>query len=311
MDYSAAANLPVTRATLAITSRASLISQYASPIITRQWMEGMVLQIEDKPDVSEDTYERAPGGDYQVYMLPYTSTQIPWKNYGAQAQVPKETMMMLGGQPPQFRIQVNTTVGALRKQYESVEVAVAKIMTKPGNFLAGQQLTGTTNFEQFDVASPTLSPKDPVDELAKEITKTCQIAPNAIFTSYSVKLALRKHPKVLASAVPARYTEITIGDQELAKFFDVEQFHAGQLVIGGKYVWGDFLILAYVPDMGMREAGAPAFSYTYVMEGSPTVSNFFMNTNNGTLAANIDYMASPTKHISAAGGLLIDCLANE
>lgn len=170
----------------------------------------------------------------------------------------------------------NTVVEGIRLRHE---LKVAEIAQTPGNYAVGNKITlaGTS---QFTHASS--DPEGVVSDAKAAIRAKVVKEPNTMVIGYASWRTLKKHPQLKAILSDTRSRLVQLAD--LREIFEIENIVVGKAVWANDAgatidVWGDTMVLAYVPAApgaagsagGDRSPYEPSYGYTLRKRGSPVI----------------------------------------
>ncbi|MBH2010285.1 MAG: hypothetical protein I8H71_11340 [Xanthomonadaceae bacterium] len=172
-----------------------------------------------------------------------------------------------------FPLQVNATnavVEGIRLRHEKM---VADMVQNPANYGAGNKLalSGTSCFTHADS-----DPEGVVSDAKAAVRANIVKEPNTMVIGYSAWRSLKRHPKLKAILSDTRSRLVQLAD--LREIFEIENIVVGKAVVSSDAgvvsdIWGDNLVLAYVPGAGggARSQYEPSFGYTLRKKGNPIV----------------------------------------
>lgn len=169
----------------------------------------------------------------------------------------------------------NAVVEGIRLRHEKM---VADMTQNPANYGAGNKLalSGTGCFD--NAAS---DPEGVVDDAKAAIRAKIVREPNTMVIGYQTWRLLKRHPQLKAILSDTRSRLVQLAD--LREIFDIENIVVGKAMYStdaGATVdlWGDTMVLAYVPKAtGAAPGGAnrsiyqPSFGYTPRRKGMPQI----------------------------------------
>lgn len=171
--------------------------------------------------------------------------------------------------PLQARATAVTTEG-IRLRHE---VMVADIVQNPANYGAGNKITlsGTSQFSH-DASDPEGVVSDAKAAVRAKIVKE----PNTLVIGYETWRVLKRHPQLKAILSDSRPRLVQLAD--LREIFEIPNIVVGRAVKANDAgvttdIWGDNMVLAYVPGAGngQRSPYEPSFGYTLRKRGQPVV----------------------------------------
>ena len=171
--------------------------------------------------------------------------------------------------PLQARATYATTEG-IRLRHE---VMVADMVQNPANFPAGNKiaLSGTSRF-----TDPASDPEGVVSDAKAAVRAKIVKEPNTLVIGYSSWRVMKRHPQLKAILSTNRPRMVQLAD--LREIFEIENIIVGRAVKASDSgvttdIWGDNLVLAYVPKAKADERSPyePSFGYTLRKKGNPVV----------------------------------------
>lgn len=249
---------------------------------------------------------RAPGADKKRIQYGYASDPVSLVQDALEGLVPvehqEEAMSVPGVNLGQAAINMVLDVVDLGLEYD-----IAQMARDPANYDANHKLAlaGATRW-----TDPNSDPLADVQAANEAIRGSIGRYGNTLEMSATAFNAARNHQKIKDQF---KYTSSkSITTEMLAAYFDVPNVIVGRAVYlpetatddeMASDIWGDDVILAYVPQAGENYM-VPAYGYTYELNGYPQVNApYFENSN--------DSWIYPTKTerrpylVGAEGGFLI------
>ncbi|MBK9442581.1 MAG: hypothetical protein IPN53_15290 [Comamonadaceae bacterium] len=165
----------------------------------------------------------------------------------------------------------NAVVEGIRLRHEKM---VADLVQNPANYAAGNKLalSGTSCFTDGTNSDPEGVVSDAKAAVRAKVIKE----PNTLVIGYAAWLTLKKHPKLKAILSDSRPRLVQLAD--LREIFEIPNIVVGRAVMASDAgvtsdIWGDNLVLAYVPGAGggARSPYEPSFGYTLRKRGNPVV----------------------------------------
>lgn len=225
---------------------------------------------------------RAPGADKKRIQYGYASDPVSLVQDALQGVVPVEHQEEAASVPGidlgQGAINMVLDVIDLGHEYEAAQLA-----RTAGNYSVNNRvlLAGGDRW-----TSDTSDPAADIDAGKEAIRRQIGRYPNTLTLGPSAFNALKRHPKIKEQF---KYTsKDSITADMLAAYFDVKRVVVGKAVWlpetaadtdMASDVWGDYAILAYVPDTGDNFM-VPAYGYTYELRGYPQVEVPYFNRDN-------------------------------
>ncbi len=213
---------------------------------------------------------RAPGTPIRQVGMGYEGKPVGTHQEALQAVTPVEWQEDAAVTPgldlQQESVDVVLAIIALEKEVQQAAVARNAASYDPANKTA---LAGADKFSDANS-----KPKDLIYDYGEVIRKRIGRRPNTLVMGGAVATALGKHPKILDHF---KYTSPdSIGLAQLASYFNLPNVVAGDGIYDTDDattvdIWGNDLILAYVPPSGGRNMRMPSYGYTYQLAGHPAV----------------------------------------
>jgi hypothetical protein len=164
----------------------------------------------------------------------------------------------------------NTVVEGIRLRHEKM---VADLVQNPASYATGNKLalSGTSCFD--NAAS---DPEGVVQDARAAVRAKVVKEPNTLVIGYSAWRVLKRHPQLKAILSTQRSRLVQLAD--LQEIFEIPNIVVGRAVMANDAgvtsdIWGDNLVLAYVPGAGggQRSPYEPSFGYTLRKRGNPVV----------------------------------------
>ena len=171
---------------------------------------------------------------------------------------------------PLQRLAVNTVTEAIRLRHEFM---VASIVQNPNSYGVGNKLilSGTSQFTHKDS-----DPEGVVDDAKDAVSAKIAKDPNTMVIGKSAWRALKRHPQLKAILSDDRSRLVQLAD--LREIFEIENIVVGKAIKADDRgatsdIWGDNIVLAYVPQnkSEQRSEFEPSFGYTLRKRGQPVV----------------------------------------
>ncbi|WP_314972648.1 major capsid protein [Comamonas testosteroni] len=171
---------------------------------------------------------------------------------------------------PLQRLAVNTVTEAIRLRHEAM---VASMVQNPNSYGAGNKLilSGTSQFTHKDS-----DPEGVVDDAKDAISAKIAKDPNTMVIGKAAWRALKRHPQLKAILSDTRSRLVQLAD--LREIFEIENIVVGRAIQADdrgatSNIWGDNIVLAYVPQnkAEQRSEFEPSFGYTLRKRGQPVV----------------------------------------
>lgn len=224
---------------------------------------------------------RAPGADKKRVQYGYASDPISLVQDALEGVVPiehqEEAMSVPGIDLGQGAVQMVLDVVDL-----GLELDCATMARNPANYGSNNKVTLTTTARWTDSAS---TPQADVDAGKEAVRRFIGRYPNTMVMGPNAFNALRRHAAVKEQF---KYTgRDSVTAEMLAAFFDVRRLVVGKGVYlpetaadtaQATDIWGDDVILAYVPDV--ENFQVPSYGYTYELNGYPQVEAPYFERSN-------------------------------
>ncbi|WP_336958739.1 hypothetical protein [Sphingobium aquiterrae] len=183
--------------------------------------------------------------------------------------------------PTEYQEDARITPG-LDLQRESVDVVLAVIALEreiqQANVARNAAAYSASNKEALTVDDkwndPDSDPLTQVNDASEVIRKRTGRKPNTLLLPGGVGAALKVHPKILDHFKYTTSASVTM--EMLRAYFDLPTVVSGDAIYDvddatSVDVWGNDVILAYVPPAGQRNMRLPSYGYTYQLRGHPAV----------------------------------------
>lgn len=164
----------------------------------------------------------------------------------------------------------NTVVEGIRLRHE---VMVADMVQNPASYAVGNKIT-LSGTSQFTHASS--DPEGVVSDAKAAIRAKVVKEPNTLVIGYAAWRVLKRHAQLKAILSDSRPRMVQLAD--LREIFEIDNIVVGKAVKASDAgvtsdIWGDTLVLAYVPTVktGDRSPYEPSFGYTLRKKGNPVV----------------------------------------
>lgn len=180
---------------------------------------------------------------------------------------------------PLQRVAVKAVTEAIRLGHE---FKVASIVQNPASYGAGNKiiLSGTSQFTHKDS-----DPEGVVDDAKDAISAKIARDPNTMVIGKAAWKSLKRHPQLKAILSDDRPRLVQLAD--LREIFEIENIVVGKAIKANDKgntsdIWGDNIVLAYVPQStpDQRSELEPSFGYTLRKRGQPVVDT---RTENGKI----------------------------
>ncbi len=254
------------------------------------------------------TSRRSAGSDTRDIQLGYLGRPFSLQNHRLQGVVPREHQRdanVVAGIDLGARA-MNTTMRAL---YLTLEVDQAALATTLANYPVPNRVTlaGGTKWTQT-----TVNPLIDVDTGREAIRQACGLYPNVMLASAVAFNVCKNNPNIVSRF---QYNGMAGTDASqitpamLAGLFNVKKFVVG----AGVYwtdanvavdIWGNNVVLAYVPEDGLGDPYEPSYGYTYTMDGHPSAEEAFWDNNKASWKYPVAFERQPVLSGITAGYLI-------
>lgn len=213
---------------------------------------------------------RAPGAPIGQISFGYEGKAVSLTQHALSAVTPVEHQEEAGAVPgiDIQRENVDLVLAAIATEKEIAQATTARTAASyaASNKIA---LAGADKF-----SDDTSNPLEVVSDMKETIRARIGRRPNTLVMGGRPGTTLKRHPAIRDHF---RYTTAsTITDDMLRSYFDVQNLAIGDAIYDQDDgttvdVWGNDLILAYVPPKGARNMRLPSFGYTYQLRNHPFV----------------------------------------
>jgi hypothetical protein len=142
------------------------------------------------------------------------------------------------------------------------EKQCADLVQNPANYAAGNKITlsGTSKFTDYTNSNPVGVIEDAKDAIAGKIAQD----PNTMVLGHDTWKKLKRHPQIQGLISNNQSKIVTINF--LKEIFEIPNIVIGRSVFvddAGNFtkIWGDNIVLAYVPSLSSRTEYDPSFAY--------------------------------------------------
>lgn len=288
--------------------QANLVGRVLFPLAPVPAYGGQVIEFGKEAFRLYNT-KRAPGAATKRLDLGHVGRAYTIVPSALEVKVPRE-LMTDATQVPGINLAsraVNTALAALNLEHE---VACATAATTLANYPVANRVTlaGGTRWTQA-----TSTPVSDVMNGREVIRQNVGMYPNVLLLSARAFRALKTNPDIL-SRLSTSGTRVVTADL-LAEIFEVAQVVIGAATAATGAadtlgdVWGNDAVLAYVaPDGGDLGANAeqPAYGYTCLIEGMPSVEQPYWDANAKSWIYGVSFDNTPVLAGMAAGYLFKD-----
>jgi hypothetical protein len=239
------------------------VGHHLFPSVSVTARGGNVLEVEGHEQVLYET-ERVPGSNVAKVYYGFQDKPFHMASHGLAETVPAE-LVDQHSQYPGEALQKAAALRVMRKLGLRVEYEQAQKALNPASYSAANKrtLSGAAQWTDED-STPTAD----IETGRKAIRAKKGFYPNVALLSAAAFAAVRLHP-AFAGRDP-------ITPEYLAALWDIEKVVVGKATYQAADetfidVWGQNLILAYVPPNEPVDLLEPSFGYTYRYEGCPHV----------------------------------------
>jgi hypothetical protein len=213
---------------------------------------------------------RAPGAPIGQISFGYEGKAVSLTQHALSAVTPVEHQDEAGAVPG-IDIQRENVDLVLAVIATEKEIAQATTARTAASYAASNKvaLAGADKF-----SDETSNPLEVVSDFKETIRSRIGRRPNTLVLGGRVATILKRHPQLREHY--KHTTSSTITDEMLRSFFDVAQLAVGDAIYDQEDgttvdVWGNDLVLAYVPPTGARNMRLPSYGYTYQLRNHPFV----------------------------------------
>lgn len=283
-------------------SNNEMVGSLLFPVVDTPVAGGQVIEFGKEAFLLIDT-QRVAGGATKQIEFGFAGKPFSCTNHALEALVPDEI-----GRDAKLVPGVNLAQSSVGLVYASMELKLeferASLARDPSQYAASNKmaLSGATQW-----SASTSNPKDDVGGARSAIRAATGKYPNVMILPPDGIFKLDKHPAIrdrlkyigMDNATPAM----------LAQYFQVETVvegnavYANQLTGGLLDVWGNDVVLAYVPK-DFRQRAAPSYGYTYSLTGHPHVKTPYRNENRESWVYGVKHERTPVIAGAGAGFLI-------
>lgn len=256
--------------------QADLVGNTLFPRVPVEISGGQILEF-GKEHFKLYNSRRAPGSGTKRISFGYLGKPFALLNDALEAPVPREFLrdakVMPGIDLGQHAVSI-----VMRSLLLGLESAQATLATDATQYDANHKVTLAGTSKWSDPASDPISQMDTYKEA---IRSSVGIRPNTLLLSAQAFSAAKTNAKIRAQFQYTNPDSVTL--EMLKRVFDVQRIAVGEAVVSDDAgvvtdVWGNNVILAYVPDSpsGMEQ---PSYGYTYTLNGHPLVEEAYYDNN--------------------------------
>lgn len=228
---------------------------------------------------------RAPGSDRKAVQFGYLGRPVALDQHSLAGKVPIEHSQE-ARKVPGIDLGKNAVDSVLSIISLNREAAQGALARDPANYDTNHKVA-LSGADKWSDHSGTSDPNADVKEAKEAIRSSVGRYPNTMVLGPRVFLGLQEHPRIRDRF---KYTSSdSVTTEMLARYFDVETVKVGKAVYLPEDaaedadftdVWGDDVILAYVPAAGERQMAVPSYGYTYQLANHPFVKQAWFNAGN-------------------------------
>lgn len=263
-------------------SNQKFVGCYLSPMVSVKERGGLFV-VFDKTRFKLYDDRRSPGASYNVIESGYDGKPYKLHSKGLIYPIPEERM----DEAKSIGLDLGpiATDALTEAEMLALEVEQATVLTNSANYASGntEALSGTDRWDD-----PASNPSAQVEEWKAAISAQIAQEPNVMLLGYDVYSKL-KNNAVIRDRL--KYTTRDSLDADmLAGFWNLEKVVIGSAIADTgmgttSRVWGKNVVLAYVNPAGLAsgkipfssmmkaDKAQPSFSYTYVYQDHPRISN--------------------------------------
>lgn len=246
---------------------------------------------------------RAPGAASLRFSPAYSDKLYALDQDKLEALVPDEIRDEAADVIPGYSYSTAAVQRTLKIVSRQVEIQQGEIATNVANYDASHKLD-VSGTPWTDTANG-----DPIGNVKtgrSAVRDSIGIYPNVGIMSPTAFEAACDHPDILNRM---KLTSDKVADEALlARVFKLDRVVVGKMIYtddaGTKHdVWGDGMVLAYVPQQVTTEE-EPSFAYTYVLRGHPVVMQPYRENNRDSWVYPVKYERAPVLTGMTAGYLV-------
>lgn len=247
---------------------------------------------------------RAPGTATKRIVFGYDGLPAKLNQHALDAVVPREHVQEAAAGPG-IDLQTEAARLTLDTMALDEEVEQATLATTAANYAATNKVT-LAGIAQW--SDPGSDPKAVIKDGKEAVRQKIGRDPNVLVISKPVFNALDDHPKLLEKTKYTSADSITV--ELLARYFGVARVAVGEAVFASgaddafSDVWGNFAVLAFVPQVGQQSVRVPSYGYTYSLAGHPFVEQTRWDADSKSWINGVTDERSP-ELVGAEAGFLI------
>lgn len=250
-------------------SNAGFVGQFLFPTVSMPTRAAKRIEF-DRSSFRRRQTRRAPGARIAQLEFGYEGKPVALHQEALRAVVPIEHQQEASAVPgidlQQVSVDIVLSVIALEKEIQQAAVARNAASYAATNKLA---LAGADKWS--DGAS---DPQAQISDAIEVIRARTGRRPNTLLMGASVRAAAKVHPNIRDHFKYTNTAAVSLA--MLAEYFDVDAVYSGDAIydtddVTTVDVWGNDIILAYVPPAGQRSMPLPSYGYTYQLDSHPFV----------------------------------------
>jgi len=251
---------------------------------------------------------RAPGAATRRITFGYEGKPFALVQESLESPVPREWMRD-ASQVPGIDLgqrAVNLTMNVLKLNLERERAAIA---TDAGNYDANHKVTLAAGTKW---SADTGKPLTDIDEAKDAVRASCGVRPNVGIMGPDAWTAAKNNPQVLARIYKdgdgQDFGPITL--DQFRRVVGLEKLEVGEAITAddaGAFtdIWGNAMVLGYVPQGPSPQQEEPSYGYTYTMSGHPLVEEAYFDKNSKSWIYGVTYERAPVL-TGITSGFLID-----
>lgn len=252
---------------------------------------------------------RAPGARTKEIVFGYEGKPASLDQFALDAIVPREHVQE-AEKGPGINLQLEAVSVVMDVMSLDAEVQAATLATTAANYAAENKetLAGSAQWSHADS-----KPKEHINEAKEAVRKKIGRDPNTLLLSPGAFRALDDHPAILEKIKYTSSESVTV--ELLQRYFQLDKVAVARSVFteGAEAefsdVWGNFAVLAYVPQGAQQSVRVPSFGYTYQLEGNPFSEPMAWDRDRKSWIAGVTDERSPELVGAEAGFLFSDVVA--
>ena len=283
-------NLVLTKVVQGKPSQESeFVGDFISPKVPVPVPQGQIVEFDNSNQVLYDT-RRVPGAETKRRRIGYFGRPYKLVQDSLEGELPMEVIRdstrygrMLSGTniAVPFNLERHTVLGTQESLNLRLEYDRAQLLTNPANYDPNNVVTLSGSDVLNDPNSTIIELFDQVRERVSD--KSLKDVNRAVFSRKAFNAAIN-HPQIRAYFTGVS-SEVVM-EQQLARILRLKEIRvakAKKLIDGTtedfEAIWGNNIIVAYVPETLSPDRLEPAFSYTYQLEGYPMVEEPYSDRN--------------------------------